>query len=109
MHCRICHNETLLDDVALRHDKDRCICLRCFGRHTGTTLQTSPALRLAVSDVLLQSRWIAVAVEPDVLGRTQPTGGSIIFSVDDQVRAPRAAWLAKVVNRLLPWRATKRG
>ena len=34
--CRICHFEAELDDVVLVHADGRGICLRCYGRETGS-------------------------------------------------------------------------
>ncbi len=41
LRCMICHFEVELDDVALGGTGGRCVCLRCYGRETGT-LRTLP-------------------------------------------------------------------
>ncbi len=43
--CRICHFETELDDVVLTGPAGRCICLRCFGRETGSARPMPKVLR----------------------------------------------------------------
>lgn len=41
LRCVICRFEVELDDVALGGTGGRCVCLRCYGRETGT-LRTLP-------------------------------------------------------------------
>ncbi|MER3419070.1 MAG: hypothetical protein C4290_00445 [Chloroflexota bacterium] len=36
LRCMICRFEVELDDVALSGRSGRCVCLRCYGRETGT-------------------------------------------------------------------------
>lgn len=43
--CRICRFAVELDDVALSLVDGRCICLRCFARETGGTIEMPKALR----------------------------------------------------------------
>ena len=43
--CRICRFATELDDVVLRGPGSGCICLRCFGRTTGSARPMARALR----------------------------------------------------------------
>ena len=50
--CRICHFETALDDVVLIRG-DRCICLRCFRRETGSTRPMPMVLRRELITTLL--------------------------------------------------------
>lgn len=50
--CTICHFEAELDDVAVSMTGDRCICLRCFGRETGSAVPMPKALRREISAAL---------------------------------------------------------
>ena len=43
--CRICRFETELDDVVVRGGGGGCICLRCYGRETGSARPMPKALR----------------------------------------------------------------
>jgi hypothetical protein len=43
--CRICHFATELDDVVLRFAGGACLCLRCYGRETGSARPMPKALR----------------------------------------------------------------
>lgn len=43
--CRICHFATELDDVELAFVDGRCVCVRCFARETGSTLEMPKPLR----------------------------------------------------------------
>ena len=43
--CAICRFETELDDVVLNRGDGSCICLRCFGRETGSARPMPKALR----------------------------------------------------------------
>ena len=46
MTCIICRFETELDDVAVTGGSAaRCVCLRCYGRETGTARPMPKALR----------------------------------------------------------------
>ena len=54
--CRICRFETELDDVAVPVDACRCICLRCFGRETGSARPMSKALQRQLSAALAEQR-----------------------------------------------------
>ena len=43
--CRICRFATELDDVVVRGAGGGCICLRCYGRETGSARPMPRALR----------------------------------------------------------------
>jgi hypothetical protein len=43
--CRICRFETELDDVVVAGAAGSCICLRCYGRETGSARPMPKALR----------------------------------------------------------------
>ena len=43
--CRICRFDTELDDVTLRFASGACLCLRCYGRATGSARPLPNALR----------------------------------------------------------------
>ena len=43
--CAICRFATELDDVVLSREDGNCICLRCFGRETGSARPMPKALR----------------------------------------------------------------
>lgn len=45
MTCRICRFDTELDDVVLRRDAGWCVCLRCYGRETGSARAMPKPLR----------------------------------------------------------------
>jgi hypothetical protein len=51
MVCVICHFETELDDVVAQSG-GRCVCLRCYGRETGSELQMPKLLRRELTAVL---------------------------------------------------------
>lgn len=44
--CRICHFEMPLDDTAIESATGKPVCLRCYGRLTGTELAMPRRLRL---------------------------------------------------------------
>ncbi len=50
--CTICHFDTELDDVVVGRAPGRCICLRCYGRATGSARSMPKALQRAVSGAL---------------------------------------------------------
>ena len=50
--CRICRFETVTDDVVLSSANGQCVCLRCYGRETGSTLPMPKDLRRDVSAAL---------------------------------------------------------
>ncbi len=50
--CRICRSDTELDDMAVPGGPDRCICLRCCGRATGTERPMPRALQRALVTAL---------------------------------------------------------
>ena len=50
--CIICHFETELDDIVVAHVTGGCICLRCFGRETGSARPLPRTLRQAVNAAL---------------------------------------------------------
>ena len=50
--CIICGFETELDDVKLGNHRDRCICIRCFARETGSVRRMSAALERDVMQAL---------------------------------------------------------
>ena len=50
--CTLCRFETELDDVAITMTGDRCVCLRCFGRETGSAVPMPKPLRRALSAAL---------------------------------------------------------
>jgi hypothetical protein len=52
--CAICHFETEFDDVELAIATGQCVCLRCYGRETGTTLQMPKSLRIDIISALEQ-------------------------------------------------------
>ncbi len=43
--CTICRFTAELDDIAVSTAPGRCICLRCFGRETGSARPMPKALR----------------------------------------------------------------
>lgn len=43
--CTICHFGTELDDVVIAWDAGGCVCLRCYGRETGSARPMSETLR----------------------------------------------------------------
>lgn len=53
MTCSICRFETELDDVVTRTAKG-CICLRCFGRETGSAVVMPKPLRREVIAALAE-------------------------------------------------------
>jgi hypothetical protein len=52
--CIICRFSTELDDVVTRGRGGRCICLRCFGRETGSDRPMPRELRRDVIAALNQ-------------------------------------------------------
>ncbi len=52
--CILCHFETVLDDVALRHDAGTCVCLGCYARETGSACPMPKSLRKAITAVLAE-------------------------------------------------------
>ncbi|MGD9893463.1 MAG: hypothetical protein AB7R89_04760 [Dehalococcoidia bacterium] len=52
--CRICHFDTEFDDVELAFVDGRCICVRCFARETGSTLEMPKPLRQALDAVFAE-------------------------------------------------------
>ena len=50
--CTICRFETELDDVVAASAVGQCICLRCFGRETGSARPMPKALRRELSATL---------------------------------------------------------
>jgi hypothetical protein len=53
--CCICHFETDLDDVVLSMENGACVCLRCYGRETGSALRMPKGLRAMLTAVLASS------------------------------------------------------
>ena len=53
--CRICRFETELDDVAVPGGPGRYICLRCYGRATGTARPMARELQRALIAALATS------------------------------------------------------
>ena len=43
--CRICRFDTELDDIVLALPSGACVCLRCYGRETGSALPMPKSLR----------------------------------------------------------------
>ena len=54
--CSICRFETELDDVAVQGGAGRCICLRCYGRETGSARPMSKALQRQLSAALAEQK-----------------------------------------------------
>ena len=52
--CTICRFETELDDVVVAMAGDRCVCLRCYGRETGSARPLPKALRREVIAALAE-------------------------------------------------------
>ncbi len=52
--CIICRFETELDDVAVGGPAGQCVCLRCFGRETGSARPLSKTLQREVIAALAQ-------------------------------------------------------
>lgn len=50
--CMICHFETELDDIAAGSPAGNSVCLRCFGRETGTALKMTKSLRREIESAL---------------------------------------------------------
>ena len=50
--CILCRFATELDDIVVERATGGCICLRCFGRETGSARPLPKALRRAVSAAL---------------------------------------------------------
>ncbi len=50
--CTICHFGTELDDVVVATPNGQCVCLRCYGRETGSALVMPKALRLDIVNAL---------------------------------------------------------
>ena len=57
--CTLCHFAVPLDDVVVRHAAGRCVCLRCYGRETGSAKPMPKALRRDVIAALaaLEAAW----------------------------------------------------
>ena len=53
--CIICRFETELDDVVVAAVTGGCICLRCFGRETGSARPMPKALRQQLSALLAEA------------------------------------------------------
>lgn len=45
LNCSLCHFDVLLDDGAIPQSGDRCICLACYARQTGTEQLMPKTLR----------------------------------------------------------------
>ena len=54
--CIICCFTAELDDVVSRIGPERCICLRCYARETGTERPMPQALRRQITSVLAESQ-----------------------------------------------------
>jgi hypothetical protein len=52
--CSICHFATELDDVVIAGPLGACICLRCFGRETGSARPMPKALQRTLAAVLAE-------------------------------------------------------
>ena len=52
--CIVCHFATELDDVVVRTSTGRCLCLRCYGRETGSARALPPTLRRQLIAVLAE-------------------------------------------------------
>ena len=52
--CIICRFETEVDDVAVGGASGRCVCLRCYGRETGTARPMPAALQRALRAALAE-------------------------------------------------------
>jgi len=52
--CTICHFATELDDVVTPIGATHCICLRCFGRETDSSLPMPKPLRRALIAALAE-------------------------------------------------------
>jgi len=50
--CTICHFDTEFDDVVIALTSNRCVCLRCYGRETGSARQMPKRLRREISAAL---------------------------------------------------------
>ncbi len=50
--CTLCRFETELDDVVTATTPGHCICLRCFGRETGSARPMSKELHRELSALL---------------------------------------------------------
>ncbi|MGH2603524.1 MAG: hypothetical protein ACRDJ9_29585 [Dehalococcoidia bacterium] len=50
--CCICRFDTYLDDAVVPTTQGTCICLRCYGRETGSARPMPPALRRELSAAL---------------------------------------------------------
>lgn len=63
--CKICHFTTPIDDEAVTFRGDQAICLRCYGRLTGTSLPMPKKLRHAI---------VVALAEPEFAPRFAPVG-----------------------------------
>jgi hypothetical protein len=54
LRCRICHFHAELDDLVFVSASGRGVCLRCYGRETGSHRPMPVALRRAVSAALAE-------------------------------------------------------
>ena len=52
--CTICHFATELDDVVVAFAAGGCICLRCYGRETGSTRPMPKPLRQELAAALTE-------------------------------------------------------
>ena len=50
--CLVCRLAVPRDDVAQWRGPDRCVCLACYGFHTGTARPMSKALQRLVTEAL---------------------------------------------------------
>ena len=50
--CAICRFETEMDDVVVATATGQCVCLRCYGRETGSARPMPKALRRELGAVL---------------------------------------------------------
>ena len=52
--CTICHFEAPLDDVVVQTAGGGCICLRCYGRETGSERRMPKRLRRELISALAE-------------------------------------------------------
>ncbi len=55
MTCIICRFDVELDDVAIGSAHERCVCLRCYGRETGTSLAMPKTLQRELAAALAEA------------------------------------------------------
>lgn len=53
--CRICRFETEFDDTVLNLPSGACVCLRCYGRETGSGRVMPALLRQSITEVLVEA------------------------------------------------------